>query len=1133
MAGRVEARLVSPPLLDEDEFCWPIGTGPALESADSDDAGQFEFTDLPMGRLEIRAIASDGTTGHATVLVRLPGLRVQADVRIPSGPHTLSGRAVWSDGRPFRGLVAATGARDRRQPFDPGAVETEADGQFTITGLEGGLHRICTLSADRRFRTNDRLVPVPFDGSYEFVVDGELREWTGTVTAVDDGSPVGGARVTVTGYTNPYSSRFRSMARVQTDEQGRFRYRAPEGRVRVEVVAAGYLKTCEYDVEQGENLEIRLDRFAEFTGVVVSAEDGRPVAGVPIHHHVYAGSADGVTDAEGRFRVEEKHGGHRILYARGNGWISPELAISRRVSHGHSFTTSPLLLEVVPGELTELKLTVVRAVRVEGRVVDAAGYPIAGRLVTAYDAAPEPQTTYDEQRTATDPDGRFIFDSLIPGVAYHFYAGIPGPRTDRAGPFSGASGETLTVEVAVRTARYAALLVLDASSGEPVSGARIHASCEGGERLTDAAGRVRVGPLDERPLTVRAKHQDYQRAEQEIDEDSTADEIVIRMEPGLRLSGTVVFPDGTPAEDGNVLLRAAQGESAVAPLGFGGMFRGQGLHPGRYVLSAGVDRRGQHYRGAVTATVPSESVRIVLKEDGETLMEDCRSFTVRVVDSDGLVLPAVQVCLVSWKDPEELPAEGCQIPGRGIQEFEIPIEDEFVRAVAFDARSASGAPLPLGPGFVGPVAADRGELEIRLPPERVVTGRVVDPSGRGLPGLKVYAKAHGLEPQGVSDDQIIRSTFTSPDGTFRIGGLGDFEVGLTTATPPGLRRGEPRIARGGDKGVVLRLTRGLSATIRVLDSAGVPVAGAELSTSNWPQAITDQRGVARLEGLRPDRSFTLHATPPEERLDLCPVVLTDWTPTDTEVRLPTGWHIRGVVVDSKGRPIKGAIVRGEGSDEEGIEVATGRNGEFEIGPVPAEGMELFARPPLSRETFWREGAIPVEAGASNVKFVLGPYGDLEIHIEGWSKERWCVDAYLTAEDDAGDTIWYWLYEERILFSGVPTDRAYTLYIEPDEEGRIVYARHLRAGSEPVVVRLEEGGTISGTIVFPAGGKSATVEAEGRDFLIRVDAKEDGTFVIPGVPPGECRVTVWATGPDRSYRKAIDATAGDKLRFSFD
>jgi hypothetical protein len=515
-----------------------MGSGPPLTTTDTDAGGNFEIRALPTGRIGLTAIAADGAIGRATASIREEGERVQAEVTIPSGPHELHGRALWADGQPFRGHVALSVIRDREQVFDQNAVETSAAGRFTIRGLDPGLYRLCAFAADLPFRVRAGHVLIPHASEFEFVVDQGLSVWTGRITAAHDGSPVAGAKIRSNEFDMGDGPWVAVLA--ESDEEGRFTFRDPPKEITVSVTAPGHLRTLYDKFLKGEEIDIRLDRRGVVTGVVLSAVDGEPQSGVPVH----PSSGEVVTDEKGRFRLEPDTAGHIMVYARGNGWISPELAESQSSQPGHGYYASPLLLAVTPGKTTEVSLTVVRAARAEGIVVDADGAPVAGIRIIGSDASPGvAASTQDEQRTTSGPDGRFVFDCLIPGVVYEFSTWKRNSPEGYSEPVLGAPGQTLQVRIEQPESLHRDVLVLDAVSGEPIPGARVGRQWGSFLNLTDPSGQARIEIEERREFELDVTHRDYCPAKRLIDEPASTDRIVMRLVPGVTLSGTVVFPD--------------------------------------------------------------------------------------------------------------------------------------------------------------------------------------------------------------------------------------------------------------------------------------------------------------------------------------------------------------------------------------------------------------------------------------------------------------------------------------------------------------------------------------------------------------------------------------------------------------
>src|SRR5207253_961064 len=172
--------------------------------------------------------------------------------------------------------------------------------------------------------------------------------------------------------------------------------------------------------------------------------------------------------------------------------------------------------------------------------------------------------------------------------------------------------------------------------------------------------------------------------------------------------------------------------------------------------------------------------------------------------------------------------------GMGLREgratYQAPPDTTEVTVEVTGAQAADGSPLPLGPAKVGPVRMDAGEVEVRLPPEKAITGFVKGPDGKGVRGVLVTAVAAGNEGQARygSSGNPSRSR-TDADGAFRVGGLGADDVSLLAQAPPEFAPTEPVRSRGGAIGVEIVLRQGAAAVVTVLDWQGKPVAGASVN----------------------------------------------------------------------------------------------------------------------------------------------------------------------------------------------------------------------------------------------------------------------------------------------------------------
>ncbi len=296
-----------------------------------------------------------------------------------------------------------------------------------------------------------------------------------------------------------------------------------------------------------------------------------------------------------------------------------------------------------------------------------------------------------------------------------------------------------------------------------------------------------------------------------------------------------------------------------------------------------------------------------------------------------------------------------------------------------------------------------------MPREKTITGRVVDAAGVGIPGVLVQADPIELEDQGLTSDEAVSSTRTNPDGTFRLGGLGDFDVAV-------------------------------------------------------------------------------------------------------EARRPVVWW--------------------RGSDKEWIETRADRRGRFEVGPFPAEGGKLRASPPESEGRFWQDQVIEVKRGDAELRVELQPYGDLEIRTLGRSGSGYWGDCLLAAEGPRSGHEWQSVRHAHPVFKGLPLDRTYSFFMEPDEEGRVVFVKGLRPGPDPVEVRLRPGGIIRGRATLPPETKSVWLRVSGPGFTYLVDVERDGSFEILGIPPGvtEVKVKLTIDSPEDPPSVSQKARVGEVLEF---
>jgi protocatechuate 3,4-dioxygenase beta subunit len=251
-------------------------------------------------------------------------------------------------------------------------------------------------------------------------------------------------------------------------------------------------------------------------------------------------------------------------------------------------------------------------------------------------------------------------------------------------------------------------------------------------------------------------------------------------------------------------------------------------------------------------------------------------------------------------------------------------------------------------------------LEVRLPRERTIEGRVVAPDGKGVADARVRADPIG--PPGPDYPQhdapvhwwLAEDLRTDAEGRFRIGRLGEGRHRVFALPPSAFAPPVPLVASAGAADVVLLARPGTTAEVRVLDPDGVPVAGAhvvvaprrdtdvELTVANLlgrygsgTEFVADAGGTARVAGLDAEARYVLGVRAPSVRKDLAPHVERDWSPGSLTVRLARGLVVAGVVRDAEGRPVAGAFLRAEGEDGVSLFQETRDDGSFRFSGLPA------------------------------------------------------------------------------------------------------------------------------------------------------------------------------------------------------
>lgn len=456
--------------------------------------GAFDFGAQDAAPVTVAAEADGKTGAMVRVDLRDPSARPPADALvIELRPCTASvfGNVLDAAGGaipgatvrrgPIEAVAGADGAYTLCVPVGDATLEVGGDGYGAITA---------TLAVSARLRRDFQLSP-----------EGVL---TGRAVRADDGSPVGGALVSVA----VSGERFPGMAasggaaaKAATDDHGRFRIAGLlPGRRQVSATAAG-LRATSIDVlveagEAREDVELALGTTTTMSGIVLD-ERGKPVEGASV----------ALSDPDQGWR---RLGEELTAVSQGDGafvvdGVPPgdyDVAVYpyRRVDRAR-----PPALNVPAGGVDGVELVVTRGSTISG-VVTRGGRPIGGARVYVRGRGSE--------QSVSEIDGRFRLRAIEPGD-HRLYAESIQDGAFTNGPVVrvNAGNDVTGVTLELDLAGAISGVVVD-QRGAPVAGAylsvRLVKGNDFGEATTADDGSFAIGALSgggEYAVTIRASKQ--------------------------------------------------------------------------------------------------------------------------------------------------------------------------------------------------------------------------------------------------------------------------------------------------------------------------------------------------------------------------------------------------------------------------------------------------------------------------------------------------------------------------------------------------------------------------------------------------------------------------------------------------
>jgi protocatechuate 3,4-dioxygenase beta subunit len=703
----------------------------------------------------------------------------------------------------------------------PGAV-TDAAGRFRVAGLVPCLYALAA-GADG-FVSSTRLGLEVGAGTILSNLELRLEEGgfslSGRVLDASSG-PIVGAVVRMKGFApRDRQGQERYLWQTTTDGQGWYRAQVPRAGYEVIALADGYGPVRDYVDLIGDVVrDFRLPPEAQLTGRAISAIDRSAVAGAD----VYAEGTDPAaaltpttvtSDDEGRFSISGlAPGSYRVTARKGTlvGGLPQPVVVA------------------AAARVRDLDLTLSPGLSLDG-YVRARGQAVAGAQLVLVSQTGS-RWSGPAVGARSDREGRFSLGGLLPGE-YRLNVFAAG-HTQHHENLSIRASQTRSIEIEPSVSVSGQ--VLD-GRGAPAADAevtaRVQASGSGqtssaDRAFTDAQGRFRLERLGPGELVLEARHQgETARIEGQVLEPGEPRDVVIKLSPGAKVSGTVKWDDGGPvagasilAMQGGWMLPAEQRPHAAAD----GTFTIDSLLPGQVTISAQSPGAPPSFRGPSSPDQADLHLRPGEQRTGIRLVLSRRSGSIRgrVVDEKGQALEGTSV------------SAGLELSGRAFRrgaqgnsvltgsDGTFSIEGLQVGEYTLFASQPDHADASR-PG----VSTGSSDVQLTMGPAGKLAGVVVDDRGKPLPSYtllvvppSVRRETAAMRLEGATG-MGMPIPVSNPAGVFEIGALAPGRYDLQASTADGLRGNVEGLALGSGErlaGVRIVVTAGARVTGRVLE----------------------------------------------------------------------------------------------------------------------------------------------------------------------------------------------------------------------------------------------------------------------------------------------------------------------------
>lgn len=790
---------------------WPLGvTGPdGRLTVPADTEGPFDLLLADGRRHKLESLPS---------VVDLPALRLlEGKVLDAAARKPLAWALVWPGDDPGNlTFTGPEGAYTVAERAGGGAwVQVEAGGfQPASAKLPQGAARIPTLALSPARTLAGRVVD-------------------------KGGAPLAGVVVTVAGRSAAFRLD-RAASRALSDAGGRFLLRGLASAPSYDLTASrtGY-RAAQATVAAAGEVRLVLERARSAHGVAVDARK-RPLAGVEVTVRPSPagsgpdGAATVLTDDRGRFEVPALPADRVDLEARRQGF-APTVVPGVAVAPG-------------PGPADLGTLTLLPGVRIEGRVADAAGRPLAGAgaWLTEGGRAQAGTLRQREPDARTDEAGRFAVADLARGrrvnvlVAREGYvpSWVAGVEAPTARPLA------VVLEPASRLRGR-----VEDASGEPVPGASVRlrpvppppgtvglelrrsentADVQAGHDGTFTFAEVAPGAV-----TLEASAEGFvppDPVEVRVPPDGEVQDVVLVLGRGAGVSGWITA-GGEPVASARVRIGPAQAESDAE-----GRYRLAGVPPGLKALV--LSHPAYKERTQYVDVQPGENRVDLTLEKGATVSG-------RVVDEVGAPRLGAELTL---KNRSERGPRGYRASSGPDGRFEILA----VADGSFDLEAeAEGFAPAVHPAVVEVAGRDVGGLEVVLRRGATLSGRILGLEPSQLAAVEVTAERAGWPSRSATVDHAGRYEIAALEAgdwhlRARLFG-GRREADAWVAIAPGDREVERDLKLGGG----LALDGLVLIEDRPLPQTRVSLRGLDVTAERG--VTTDHQGAFRFEDLEPGR----------------------------------------------------------------------------------------------------------------------------------------------------------------------------------------------------------------------------------------------------------------------------------------